>query len=852
MAESAEKLFVARPEDVAALRAHFDAAAAGEGRSVLLQAPLGGGKRAAVGALVRELSNLDDDILVIRTAFLEEENGLRTLLRLYAGVYAALHRDKLLRGKVEMILNAQLPQHPKRVQGWFQAFIEGMKKGGPKDGEQKFDVTLPRDNPAVGFAEVVGALATKMPVLLDIQNITACQSLAVHALIEAMAVRAPGSKMMMLLALEPVNDERRAWYPSPLLEMLEKRADLFQVVEMGPWGEGEVAAYLASKELSGDAAGLARVSQGRPGFVAELSDALSEAGTLDNIPADATAVSLMPVQIDEDELDSDGEPAEGRSPVSAADLPELAWRASLLGRAFPSGLLADISAWDRDSVDDLLDAAGDLFEELQFSKGLGSWIYQFKRPVWWQATLQSRGGSEEDKQIIQRTARFLEQFLVPRGYEFLMRTARLYAQVGSPRAGLMRSMALTGDRPEMWGMTQDLVTWFKDIDWPDPMRRTVFMNLLDRMVNGADGGNVAQTEALYNQAMEWAQSKEDRGLQAWLLFAGSRLDFRRQDFYRARDRAKDALTLYTAQMDKVRAAEVHNHLAMIEFSDGNPNAALEQVNKALQVGQMDSQEEEGKKLILPQIAAQAEFIRGQVRRRENKWQEASEHFRRANEIAGRSNQAPLALESGLAFGETLLRGGQLAQAADVLERVLNIARGLNNKVRERAAAQLLAQAHGAQRNFESALKWANHTLGLTHELKFQRLAPIDTYQVGFFQLMLDRPSEALALFKQARANANLQQDPGFAKELLFNTGIAARRIGENGQAIEAFSAALPAAQAAKDGRRVMGANEALGDLAAEAGDKAKATAHFQAALKVADDNNLKEERKKLRRKIERL
>ena len=48
---------------------------------------------------------------------------------------------------------------------------------------------------------------------------------------------------------------------------------------------------------------------------------------------------------------------------------------------------------------------------------------------------------------------------------------------------------------------------------------------------------------LYNKAMEWAQSREDRPLQAWLLFAGSRLDFRRQDFYRSRDRAKDALTL---------------------------------------------------------------------------------------------------------------------------------------------------------------------------------------------------------------------------------------------------------------------------------------------------------------------
>ena len=844
----ADSVFVARPEDVAALRAHFDAAAGGDGRAVLLHAPLGGGKRAAVGALARDLADLNEDVLIVRAAFLEEENGLRTLLRLYASTYAQLHRSPMLRGKVEMILNGQLPRHSKRVQTWFKAFIEGMKKGGPKEDGQKFDVTLPRDNPAIGFVEVIGALAAKLPILLDIQGVPSCHSLAVIAMLEALVARAPGTRLMLVLAMEPPDEERRRWYPSPLLELLESRREELQVVELAPWGEAEVGQYLASKDLSGDAAGLARVCSGRPGFVAELVDHLAAVDGLAQIPAEATLASLMPATVDEDELEAEGEPAEGRSLVGAGDVEELAFRASLLGRAFPSGLLADISAWDRDSVDDLLDAAGGLFSELQFSKGLNSWIYQFTRAIWWQAAQELRSGEEADATIL-RTARFLEQFLVPRGYEFLMRTSRLYARVGSPRAGMLRSMALTADRPEMWGMAQDIVSYFDDIQWPDPMRRTIYMNLLDRMVSG---GDVARTEALYNQAMEWAQSKEDRPLQAWLLFAGSRLDFRRQDFYRARDRAKDALTLYLARSEKIRAAEIHNHLGMIELSDGNPTAALEQVNKALQVGQQPSPTEEGKNLVLPQIAAQAEFIRGQVRRRESKWKEASQHFQRANEIAGRTNQAPLALESGLAFGETLLRGGQIGQAADVLERVLNIARALKNPVRERSAAQLLAQAHGAQRNFEAALKWATHTLELTRALKFQRVEPIDRYQVGFFQLTLDRPSEALALFKQARAGANLQQDAGFAKELLFNTGIAARRIGEKAQAREAFTAALPAAREARDARKVLACSENLADLAIEDGDTDTAKAQLTAALKVAEDGELKEERKRLRRKLERL
>ena len=63
MADTA--LFVARPTDVAALRAELDAARAGSSRTVVLEAPLGGGKRAVVGELVRNLPK-DEDFLVVR------------------------------------------------------------------------------------------------------------------------------------------------------------------------------------------------------------------------------------------------------------------------------------------------------------------------------------------------------------------------------------------------------------------------------------------------------------------------------------------------------------------------------------------------------------------------------------------------------------------------------------------------------------------------------------------------------------------------------------------------------------------------------------------------------------------
>ena len=67
MAET-QKLFVARERDVAALREHLDAALSGTGRAVTIQAPLGSGKRAVVGELLRSVG--DQDIVTIRASLI--------------------------------------------------------------------------------------------------------------------------------------------------------------------------------------------------------------------------------------------------------------------------------------------------------------------------------------------------------------------------------------------------------------------------------------------------------------------------------------------------------------------------------------------------------------------------------------------------------------------------------------------------------------------------------------------------------------------------------------------------------------------------------------------------------------
>jgi len=854
-----KSLFVARDSDVAVLRKHLDAAVSGSGSAVVLESPLGGGKRALVGELVRAVPDFEG--LIWRVPLIEEEEGMRTLLRLYAHLLGSITRNPKLAGKIEAVINGQLTKHNKREQQWLQAFIQGIKSKPKVQGDQA-QITVPRDNPVLALVHILRAVSAEVPVLMEVQNLHASQSVAISGLLEALLEDLGSRKLLMILAIRERSDENKAWMPLPVLDLLTRREAEITVHVLEPWGADEVGKYLASRDLTADSAELARIASGRPGFVADLVDLLDEQGKLNNL-ADVTLANLWPTSVDEEELE-DAPPAEEgkRRHAGAADLHDVAIRAALLGATFPSNLLADIGGYDRDSIDDMLDAAGELFEEVEFNKGMNTWLYAFKpsrrrkeqnkraaNVVYQEGVLAwARENNESFQSIAKSTGAYMERFLVPRGYDFVVKTARAYAMAGAPQqAAVLRSMAVSQDNPQLWGMVQDMIKYHDKVDWPEPMQRTVYMNLMDRM---AQGGDVKQAETLFNEILAWADSRDDRRLKAWLLFSGSRLDFRRQDFYRGRDRAKDSLTLYRALGDKLKVSELHNHLGMIELSDGNPTAALEMVDTALREGTVDTPD--GKKAVLPQTAANSEFIRGLVRKRERKFDEAGEHFARANEIAGNTGQAALALEAGLNYGEVLLAGGKAEKATGVLERVVNIAGALQNGLRQRAAMSLLAQAHGAQRNFADALTWSKRVLQVTEQGKMQNFVAVDTYNVGLFTLMTGNQTEALALFRRAKSLANLQADAGFAKELLFNLGMAAERAGQKAEAKAAFTELLPYANKAKDTRKLVVGSLQLAKLQTADGEVENARSVLNSALKVAEQAGLKEERKGIKKALDEI
>ncbi len=348
---------------------------------------------------------------------------------------------------------------------------------------------------------------------------------------------------------------------------------------------------------------------------------------------------------------------------------------------------------------------------------------------------------------------------------------------------------------------------------------------------------------------EWVESQDDRTLNAWLLYAGSRLDMRKQDLYRARDRAQDAIKLYSALDAKPRIAEIHNHLARIELQDGNLETCLEHVDQALSSATVEQEDRKG---IIPGVLAQAELLKGQVARRRNDLEKATEHFSRSNNVASQIGVAALALDAGLGLGEALLASRQVDKAADVLGKVMAGTRQVRNPVRERQACELLAQAEGVRKNYDKAVALATRTLELSKNLRFEQALPVDLYNVGFFHFANKKPTEAITYFRQASERLGEVGRHPIRKELMYFMGVAQAQTGSTDEARTSLTAALELAQQAKDVVKTVSSLDHLGAIEMKDGNKDKAREHLTNAIALAKQADLKEQRRQLRKKLDSL
>jgi tetratricopeptide (TPR) repeat protein len=846
-------LYVARETDVDALSSLWKKSTAGDAQTLRLQAPFGGGRRALVTEFCKRAKR-DDDMLIWQVNCLPEENGIQWLIRMYGSLLATVTSDVLQRGKIELILNSQLPSQPKRVQGWYQQFIETMKNSKADAATGKIQVSMPQDNPLIGLVEITTAIARRTPIMLSIQTPYAVNSLLPAMFLEALhqESRQAGTQLMVILSDEPEDEARSATHPMPLLDLYTRNADSIHTHAITPWGDDETTAYLTSKQLgTANASQFATMASGRPGFIAELIDILNGDGKLEADLADATMASLVPMDVDASELSDDDSTEEGRRRATKDDAAEVAHIAALLGHAFPSGIVADVGGLDRGSVDDLLDAMSDLFEEVQFSEEMGTWIYRFKNGSWREGVIAGHR-DEEGTQRTQKLAMFMERFLVPRGYAFLPKATRLYADAGSPqRANIMRALHLTRDAGDSWGLAFDLSRYFDEVSWPITMQRTIYQHLLEHL---SERGRVAEADTLHQEATTWASEQEDRDFTAWLLYSGSKINLRKQELPQAAELALDAVKMYEALDQAPRTAEIYNHLATIYLHQGERQKASEHVDKALDAAKFETPD--GKEGVPPQIFAMSSHLRGLIARRSNdpnQLETAASMFRQANDVAGQAGLGGMALDSGWAYGECLLAMRKVEDAKQVLEQVLKISVSLKNAMRERATTELLAQCLGALGEHERALVLAQRTLQLTQQLKMENRLPLDLYNLGFFLFLNKKPAEALGVLGQANERiGGVPEGHPMRRDLAYYMGLAQLQTGDAHSAVASLRGALALVDTTQEPTRTVAVKDALGTALAQSGDKVGAKNHLEEALAGAKASKLDDQAKAIEGKLAQL
>jgi len=506
----------------------------------------------------------------------------------------------------------------------------------------------------------------------------------------------------------------------------------------------------------------------------------------------------------------------------------------LFGYEFPSGFVADVAGLDRESVDDLLDACPALYEEVSFSDPLKTWVYRFKRPMFRHGVLSVNEGDSAKQRAVQ-VGTFLHSVFGQKRYDFVVKALRTFAEAGDERrASMLHSMAMTADRPELWAWAHGLTRYYDEIAWSPRMVRTIYMNLMERLVQL---GQADPVERLYTEIEGWATENDDRALQAWNLFAGSRMDYRRQELYRARERASDALTLFGALDDKVKSAELNGHLAMIEIADGNLDAALQCVDTA--VGVLDA---------VP-VQAHAAHVRGLVARQRGDNEGAIARFQEANSLASKANLASVALESALLLGETLLVSGQTKKGAETLSRCAQIANQIGAKIQERRACSALAQSLGLLQALPQGLQAAQRALQISRDLKFKHFVGPDAFNVGYFLLRSGEVATSLGFFEEASQYAGAAP-PIFQKELRFHYGMALIQNGDLESGQLQLEMAIEPAEAASDSRRLVDIRAQLGELAMKADDLDSARAHFTRAVEAAERGKLVDEGKSLKKRLD--
>ena len=230
----------------------------------------------------------------------------------------------------------------------------------------------------------------------------------------------------------------RGWLSQPLIDILDN-PDRIQNIELQRWTSEDVVKYINTKEETSlkaseeIATNIAKVTDGKPGYIAELVDWLDEDEALRSKLPNITTEDFIDLSVDEEELEEssseedgedegnedqqiEGQNQQKRKKAGVEDADKVSFLAALLGLSFPSAVVADLGGFERNSIDDLLDASEQLYAEMQHVKPLNSWVYKFNHALTRDAILSTKT-TDDDKKLASQVGLFMEQFLAPRSFD---------------------------------------------------------------------------------------------------------------------------------------------------------------------------------------------------------------------------------------------------------------------------------------------------------------------------------------------------------------------------------------------------------------------------------------------------
>ncbi|MCK6526080.1 hypothetical protein L6R50_00450 [Myxococcota bacterium] len=846
MTQPAERPFVGRTDSLLALREEKSHAAAGP-RFVLLSGGLGSGRKRLVGRFMEEVV---PEAIAVRLAPAEGEDGVRTLLRLYGTFVASLARGDSVGGRALDALRSAAEAADERRKAWLEGLVATVQKASGRPQGENLQIQLPRDNPYLALVEGIGAVAAKVPVVLELQDLLHSTSPAFWAALSALFAEARSRGLPLLAILSAgesgfsgAPDEAQ---PGPATWLHDlTRATEPRVIDLPPFTLAEVedllrVTYRPHAFPEGFAERLLKLTGGRPGVLAEVLTHLEDD---EDIVSDASRGYYLDTDLDDLAWDAlvpfPWESAEGGEPTTADEatrdrMARALHVAAIEGEVFSSGVLAEALSLSRDEVDDLLDEMPGVVEEVQFVEAANTWLYRFRRTFYRDWFLRNPPGGKVERDLPVQIAGILVRGYAPVVFDYLARAARLFSEAGERRkAQNLLTLALTADRPEVARFGLEVLEERADVPFPTGLASLAFTGVADRAVNAlAD----AEAEDFVSRAERYADRAGDGAARDFARLLRSRLALRRGDLPGSRQHAEAALAGAEARRDAVRQAEALNQLAILSLHARDLEAARKAVDLA------------GKASNIPPVRAHTLFVKGLLQKADRKVGGAADSFRQAADLALQTGNLALVLEATVNAGEALLISGRPKEAARALRQARQMTRGSRSPRRDRGILQLLSQAEAAAGNPAEALDLAQEALQLTRDLGLKQQEQIDLYHCGLFSLAAGR-EEADSYLKEAARVARENKDRAILKEVLFNHGQLLHSRGDDPQAIAALEEALGLCRELNDRWKANRSQLVLGMAHERAGQRDQALVRYREALAGLEGPTAADEKKRLEQKV---